>query len=117
MLKDQRWPMAASLPFLITLHSPAADREGGLASDCFFHRLGLWALLTIPALKRGIEMLHSPTRDVVTMNEVVPIEMRKESHQTALFCWLSCLCSEFQQHMVVLLVHGAAVAFVKPSQR
>lgn len=61
-------------------------------------------------------MLHSPTRDVVTMNEVVPIEIRKESHQTALLCWLSCLCSEFQQHMVVLLVHGAAVAFVKPSQ-
>lgn len=35
MLKDQRWPMAASLPFLIALHSPAADREGGLASDCY----------------------------------------------------------------------------------
>lgn len=61
-------------------------------------------------------MLHSPTRNVVTINEMVPIEMRKESHQAVMLCWLSCFCSEFQ-HMVILLVHGTAIAFVKPNQR
>ena len=97
---------------------PLRERERGETSFCLllFYPLILWMPQNILALKRGTEMLHSPTRNVVTINEMVPIEMRKESHQAVMLCWLSCFCPEFQ-HMVVLLVHGTAVAFVKPHQR
>lgn len=52
-------------------------------------------------------MLHSPSRSIVTIKELVPIETREDSHPTSTksyVCWLSCFCSEFQQHMAVLLV-------------
>lgn len=56
----------------------------------------------------------------MTIKEMVAIETRKESCPTSIksyICWLSCFCSEFQQHMAVLLVPAKTIAFVKPDQK
>lgn len=66
-------------PHTILTHSWEKARETRFRF-LLLHPLVLWMLQNIRALKRGIWMLHSSCRSVVTMKEMVPIDTRKESH-------------------------------------